>query len=165
AIFRIENGQAALSTDVAKNGIMNYSAILRKVILRKVSDTYESLSGAEFQIYRNDGSLVSIKGDKDQELTSFESGVNGVYFIGDLPYGIYYLHETKVPGSMKPNGDEGWWYYLIVHESGIYVSGNDTDHKGGYTSENLAEEAAKEKYEAIKSTQTSDNSSGTGSGS
>ncbi len=76
----------------------------RRVILRKVQkDTYEPLERT-FVIHsgRPDGNTV----------TTFTSGGNGAFFVGELNYGTYYLNET----------DNGKWFFLIVDEAGVFDS-------------------------------------------
>ena len=45
-----------------------------------------------------------------------------MYFVDDLPYGTYYLHETGYPEGVEQNGSEGWWYTLTVNEDGVSCS-------------------------------------------
>lgn len=90
--------------------IMDISPLERKVILRKVSGSYASLQGAKFQIFRYDGTPVSSIVINGAATTTFESGVNGVYFIDKLPYGTYYLHEITAPTGYS----SGKWFTLTV---------------------------------------------------
>ena len=90
--------------------VMNTPEAERKVILRKVSGSYASLQGAEFQIFRYDGTPVSSIDINGPATTTFESGVNGVYFIDKLSYGTYYLYEKKAPSGYT----DGKWFTLTV---------------------------------------------------
>ena len=90
--------------------VMNTPEAERKVILRKVSGSYASLQGAEFQIFRYDGTPVSSIDINGAATTTFESGVNGVYFIDKLSYGTYYLYEKKAPSGYT----DGKWFTLTV---------------------------------------------------
>ena len=66
--------------------VMNVSEAERKVIFRKVADgNYTAISGKEFKIYSFDGT----------EKASGTSLSSGVFWIGKLPFGTYYLHETS----------------------------------------------------------------------
>ena len=123
AVFLIDptTGKAVATPDIARYGIMNISTAQRKAILRKVSNTYESLPEAKFEILRYDHTLVSGTDINGATTTSFTSGVSGVYFIDMLPLGTYYLHETTVPSSVKQNTG-GWWYTLTVNSDGISCS-------------------------------------------
>jgi hypothetical protein len=105
--------------------VMNIPEAERKVILRKVgvpdNTAYTSLAGAEFQILRYDQTLVSSTDTAGQTTTTFTSGANGVYFIDTLPYGVYYLHETKAPNGYADK-NQGKYFCLIIDEDGKYVS-------------------------------------------
>ncbi len=125
AIFLIDSttSKATATPDIAKYGIMNIPEAERKVILRKVNNTYASLQGAQFQIFRYDGTQVTSNNE-----STFTSGANGVYFIDRLPYGVYYLHETKAPTGYA---DDKWFFLVISNDSndtadgsrdGVYVS-------------------------------------------
>ena len=90
----------------------------RKVILRKVvKDTYVPLENAVFTIYKvKDSSIMEVNGDKLENLTSTKSGV---FYIGELPYGTYWIKETSVPtgynvNSTDNNGHSVNWFELKV---------------------------------------------------
>lgn len=96
----------------------------RKVILRKVQAesgetvTYVPLSGAKFEIHKGGKEGALIKDGNNN--TEFESSASGVYFIGVLPYGTYYICETKTPdGYKKPADPEKNWFILTVAADGV----------------------------------------------
>ena len=139
AIFRIdpETGKADATTDIAGTGIMNISALNRKVILRKVDDKdYSSLSGAHFRIFRADMSEVTegqptyASGDTLPTGKSvgdskgyYDSGASGAYFIGKLPFGTYYMEETEAAsGYTKPTH----YFVFKVDENGVTQMGTTT---------------------------------------
>lgn len=103
------------SDDLYQYHIMNISTSKRKVILRKVDEgTGVSLAGAQFRIYRVDGTEV-INSDYD-ETKFYESGDSGVYFIDDLPYGTYRIDEVKEPTGYKKQS-----YTLTVSRDEVKV--------------------------------------------
>ena len=109
------------TTDLIRYVVMNIPEAERKVILRKVNGAYTSLQGAQFQIFRYDGTQVTSGG-----ATTFTSKANGVYFIDKLPFGTYYLHETMPPAGYT--GDK--WFILTVSDDhaadsrdGVVISG------------------------------------------
>ena len=68
----------------------------RQVILRKVErGNYKALEGAHFRIFRPD--LIEVTEGQPTGKTYYESLASGVYFVGDLPEGRYYLLETQAP--------------------------------------------------------------------
>ncbi len=112
--------------------IMNVSTLERKVILKKVNSGNAPLKDAMFTVYYADKQTVVKVSAKDssgnittKELKDLTSGATGVYWIGMLPCGTYYIHETSVPDTVKQSTD-GWWYTLKVEISdsngGITVS-------------------------------------------
>lgn len=117
AVFLIDSttSRAVTTPDIAKYGIMNTSTAERKAILRKVSNTYTPLDGAVFEILRYDHTLVSSTDINGATTTSFTSGNSGVYFIDKLPFGTYYLHETKNASGTEVD----IWFTLTVNETGV----------------------------------------------
>ena len=116
------------ATDTVKvYEIMNLAPFERKVILRKTAESdYKPLEGAVFEIYRMDDTPVS---DSTGNV-NFISNASGVYFIGKLPYGVYYLHEVTAPTGYS----SGKWFTLTVKDDtaegsrdGVTVSGPSTD--------------------------------------
>lgn len=97
----------------------------RKVILRKIaSDTGKSLADGKFQIRKGsaNGEIVKgvdINGDTVDGTTRTEyvSGESGVFYVGELNYGRYYVVETHEPdGYSKPTSG----YFIIdVSENGV----------------------------------------------
>ena len=90
------DGTAVSGPDLAGTGILNISLASRRVILRKSDDGYHPLKGAQFRIFRMDLTEV---GDGYTALST------GIWFTGALPYGRYYLVETRAPTS--PDGYSG----------------------------------------------------------
>ena len=105
------------SADTGGNAFWYGTEGSRRVILRKVSSTFEALSGAEFKIHRGSmiGTLVESTDINGQKDSTFISGGSGVYFIDDLPYGTYYINETKNAGGVAVN----IWFTLTVNEDGV----------------------------------------------
>ncbi|MDO5476173.1 MAG: SpaA isopeptide-forming pilin-related protein [Eubacteriales bacterium] len=119
-----ESSRAAAVPDLAKYGMMNLSVPSRIAIFKKNDGTdYAPLSGASFEILRYDRTPV-----KDGSVESFQSGDNGVFRAGTLPYGIYYLHETAAPAGYPDGGDDGWWFTMRVDLNGVEIlSREDTE--------------------------------------
>lgn len=90
----------------------------RKVVLRKVmvySDDadYRSMTGgARFTLYKV-GDLVNPVVVDDRVVADRTPGSNGLYFIGELPYGDYLIKEDKASGTR--------WFWMIVHAKGVFV--------------------------------------------
>ena len=97
--------------------VMNVDARTGRVILKKVNADNVPLSGARFKVYRAD--MTEIKNADYKSDGYYESLASGVFFIGDLPYGTYYLHETYVPsGYEKLTTTNDNWFILTVNENG-----------------------------------------------
>ena len=106
-------GKDTAGPDIAGKGIMNVSKSKRKAILKKVNSNKEPLAGAEFTIVFADNSIMKWTTDNLDESTA-----NGVFFVGDLPYGKYYLYEKKAPTGYT----SGKWYELTVDQTGLTMA-------------------------------------------
>ena len=131
ALFKIdpETGRAVAEPDIAAFGIMNVSTAERKVILRKtVEDKYTPLDGAKFRIFRADLSeITDTDFGYDSAKKCFISLASGVYFIGKLPEGKYYLVETAAPSGAAAN-NAGKVFTLEVKDGMVKeLPGSDTD--------------------------------------
>ena len=93
----------------------------RKVILRKIGADYVSLEDAVFTIYRGSASEPMKVGEEDDAVTleNLTSTSNGIFYVGLLPYGTYYLHETSAPAGYAGNV----WFTLEVTEDEVTWSG------------------------------------------
>ena len=116
AIFKLTNGKADIDTDIVNYGLMNFSTALKKVILRKVSDTYTPLPGAVFKMYNAD---MTERTD-EQIIISPDSGV---FYIGTLPLGTYYLQETTAPAGYEGNTNK--FFRLDVNAEGTTITEPD----------------------------------------
>ncbi|MCR5089925.1 MAG: prealbumin-like fold domain-containing protein, partial [Oscillospiraceae bacterium] len=143
AIFLIDSGtgKAVPIPDIAAHGILNEPAETRKVILRKTDTTsYAGLEDAHFLLYRAD--LSEVTDGQTTEQPYYESGHTGVFFIGELPLGSYYLVEveapTKVAGSATTDysTNKGKLFKLTV--------GKDAEGKTATTVETLKDSGNRE---------------------
>ncbi|MBQ9041555.1 MAG: Cna B-type domain-containing protein [Eggerthellaceae bacterium] len=107
------------------NVIWSYNTGSAKVVLRKVAyedGSYDSLQGAVFTVYkgRSTRPYVVRHDDGTQEtLSGLQSGDAGVFWIGVLPYGTYYLEETTTPSGFDASRK---WFRLDINESGVSMS-------------------------------------------
>ena len=82
----------------AQYRVMNTFFTERKVVLRKVSNTDEALGGAQFRIFTADlTEVIDEAAGYDRTSHCYTSALSGVYFVGTLPYGLYYLVEIGTP--------------------------------------------------------------------
>ncbi len=132
AIFLIDEnsnsptyGKAVSVPNIAKYGVQNDPENKQLTILEKTNNGNPKvpLSGAVFEVLRYDRTKIYSYDINDNMTSSFISGSNGVYFVDNLPYGTYYLHETGYPDGVTGNGSVGWWYILTVNEDGVSCSG------------------------------------------
>ena len=123
ALFLIDSttGNAVPTPDIAKYGIMNVSAVTQKVILDKITDKRATLSGAKFELLAYDRSVVAT------DLTSGTNGKGGAFFIGRLPQGTYYVHETTVPGR---DNVTFWWTLTVKKTGAVTLTGPAEDEPG-----------------------------------
>lgn len=117
--------------------------------------TYVPLNGATFTVYYADKQTVvkvtttSTDGfgnvtTSTEKLENLTSGASGVFWVGELPYGTYYLEETAPTkengtGTTAYSNNAGKWFYLVV--------GDDVVMSMGYADR----DAAKAGYESYKS--------------
>ena len=83
------------------------------------------LEGAEFTLYREKSTEPVTIGTEEGSVTleDLVSDAGGVFYVGMLPYGTYYLHETVGPAGYTGNK----WFTLTVTEEGIeYSEARDT---------------------------------------
>ena len=91
----------------------------RRVILRKTNQTYKPLKGLQFVIHAGspDGNPVTGIDIGGNETTTFISGDSGVFYIGELNYGTYYIEEANPKNS----------FILYVDENGVGKTTDQTD--------------------------------------
>ncbi|GEM_PF-6424072 len=125
--------------------VMNVSPLKRKVTLRKVADsTYTPLgennstatatdAQAVFTVYYADKQTVvriphtttTTSEGTTQTTTTYEtlkdlkSGAAGAFWIGELPYGTYYLEETAAPTSPNTYSKPSTYFVLKVDANGV----------------------------------------------
>ena len=152
------------------SGVTGY----QNVILQKVDKTGNVvLEGATFNLYRGNSSSIyvwkdsqdktktMIMGREEKEdgtvIEHLTSSANGFIWIGELPYGTYYLQETGVPKKAKNketteyNGNIGKWFCLMIDDTGTYMSAGyaDTDTYSDDTAK-TGKEAAKTDVETMR---------------
>ena len=110
-LVQLMSGSVAVDVpDIAAYGIVNEASDRRKVILKKIDNsTKDPLSGAVFSILRYDRTVLY----SDQT-----SGAGGAFWLGSLPYGLYYLHETTVPSGYTAQTG-GNWFSFEVNADGV----------------------------------------------
>ena len=117
-IFLIDSttGKAVATPDIAKYGVMNVSTAKTETILRKVEQPWtHSLSGAKFDLLYYDGSVAA------KDLIS--TVPSGVFFLDDLPKGIYFLHEKTIPTGYS---DATPFFVLIVQDDVVMLGSGST---------------------------------------
>lgn len=122
----------------------------RKVVLRKISRYYTPVTGAVFDIHRGtNASPYNLKlpdgtRTKLEDLACPQDDTTGVFWIGTLPSGTYFIHEKTVPNGFEGAGtDEGRWFYLIVNADGIDMSEPYADRATAKAAADTAIAAAK----------------------
>ena len=109
----------------------------QEVILRKVNSNTVSLPGGLFTVYRgsSDNPYVAKKKIGSETISETLSGLSandsGVFWIGMLPAGTYYIYESVAPSGYSG----GKWFCLIVDKTGVYISTR------GYSGTNAKDDA------------------------
>ncbi|WP_029201559.1 prealbumin-like fold domain-containing protein [Oribacterium sp. NK2B42] len=101
AIFCLDDSKekAKAIPDISTYGVMNISKEDDKVIMKKTDKSYTPLEGAEFDILSYDMAPVA----KGKGAVSHKTGI---FWVGKLPYGKYYIKETISPnGSALSSND------------------------------------------------------------
>lgn len=140
-----ETDKAVTVPNIGKDGIMNHSKLMIPVILSKINTQLKPLPDAIFKLYSFDGMEIGqdLDGDgvKDYE---FSSDATGVFFVGRLPLGLYYVEEVKAPeGYHRPE------YYLMfqVTEEGIKTLKQNNDGSTSFELSNTITEVKDAAYE------------------
>ena len=124
-------------SDIHWNGIKG----TRRVILKKVGENNMPLIGTKFTVFKGTNEIpiqVPDPNNPAEKVTfsDYPAETSGLFWIGDLTYGVYYIKETNVPDGYVQNNDDECWFYMVVDETGVQMS-------EGY----LSREAAKGAYE------------------
>ena len=92
---------------------------VRPVLLHKIDGSdHHSLEGGVFTIYRKDHTTI-VKID-NVELKNLTSSANGVFYIGELPYGEYHVKEDSAPtGYHLPVNP---WFVVTVDDTGVHYN-------------------------------------------
>ena len=121
----------------------------RRVILRKVDGSQQSINGASFIVYKGTSTTpyVTAEGEELNPIPKAGDGncSYGILWAGDLGYGIYYLEE-KAPS-------DGKWFYLIVDDPEYMTS--DPIISSAFSSREAARLAAEPIYAQIQNSKRS----------
>lgn len=82
----------------------------------------KKLSGAEFAVYK-DTNGDGVYADTDELIGYMEEVSKGVYFYDNLPYGNYFVNETKAPEGY--NLDPAFYKFVINSEDTVTVQNKD----------------------------------------
>mgnify|MGYP001091285095 CR=1 FL=1 len=82
----------------------------------------KKLSGAEFAVYK-DTNGDGVYADTDELIGYMEEVSKGVYFYDNLPYGNYFVNETKAPEGY--NLDPAFYGFVINSEDTVTVQNKD----------------------------------------
>lgn len=110
-------------------GNVFWSGGSQQVILRKVSDKNVPLKGAKLTVYAgrsNEPYVVKTKvGEtvRTEVLKDLESGPSGVFWVGTLPYGAYYLYESQAPSEPVQYKGYKWFILTVSEKDGVSSAG------------------------------------------
>lgn len=111
-VIRVSDGtDDQPAPDVNTFGVLNIYILKGKTILKKVSEAGAPLEGAVFEIYRADLTKM------DWTTANLDaSDKNGIFFVGELPFGTYYLKEITAPTGYAAPANK--YYKVVVQTTG-----------------------------------------------
>lgn len=111
------NGPRALTTpDIARFGVMNECVKTQRVMLSNIGSGNAPAEGEEFRIRRYDRTPMRQRNADGGYSERFVSDSSGIYFIGDLPYGVYLIEQTASAGGMRLPSH---YFVIRVDENGV----------------------------------------------
>ena len=136
--FKITENNQEVDSDTADMAIVFKNSVLRSgVVIGKIdreTDTntpqgMATLSGAEFTIYNNSGKSVIVEGAEyavGEAVKVLTTGSDGTVrsAIDLLPYGTYYVKETKAPEGYLLNSDWRVDFRIRVDGEFVYTTGD-----------------------------------------
>ena len=107
-----------VTVEAGKTATVSFSNVTVKgsVELTKVDAEYpeNKLTGAEFEVYIDVDANGEFNAETDTLLGSMTEAEKGIYRMGVLEYGGYFVHEKTAPeGFVK---DDGYYYFEIRNE-------------------------------------------------
>lgn len=88
--------------------------------------TDEKLSGAEFTVYIDKNGNGKV--DEDEQYGVLEEVETGLYRLENIPYGSYYLKETKSPDGYSI--DDNYYGFKIENNGEVVkITNNDTSDR------------------------------------
>ena len=113
-------------------------------------NNYESLASAVFDVCKSgSNTYVLTHRDKTKEtLGNLTSQLSSVFWIGELHYGVYYLHEKIVPSGYTGTGStEGRWFFIVIGDDTIPGGRNGVFMSDGFANRDEGK-AAYDSYKA-----------------
>ncbi|MBR1628956.1 MAG: hypothetical protein IJ679_06790, partial [Lachnospiraceae bacterium] len=111
-----------ITPDIAKYGILNCAAKTKKVFLNKTDSSGKPIpinkdeDKAKFEILRYDRTPVWTIDSTGKITATYETDDSGIFYVGDLPYGTYYVREKQVPKGYQSLSEDGNWFTMTINE-------------------------------------------------